>query len=270
MKQLMTTILLLITIGIAQDITNKLGGDTVDETYDITDSNDNVLFQVRGDGDALIGTSASSAKLSVESSDSDAIYGNQTTSTGFNHGVHGNTNAATGAGVKGSAGPTGANFGGHFSSSAMDGTGVYGSGHQYGGFFSSTAFATGVGLYSEGSQFAGQFDGDVSVNGTVTVNNFLNLDNGSQTVSTDDTLTPTSSYMKLQPQVPTHISLSSTTAIADGSTVGQILFVENWGSTYNIVIPNNANTRLGSDRTLTPYQVLQLIWSGNEWVMPNN
>jgi len=47
-------IALLITLPLqAQDITNKLGGDTATETYDVTDSGDNVLFRVQGDADAL-------------------------------------------------------------------------------------------------------------------------------------------------------------------------------------------------------------------------
>ena len=37
----------------AQDITNKLGGNTAAETYDVTDSADNLLFRVQGDGGAL-------------------------------------------------------------------------------------------------------------------------------------------------------------------------------------------------------------------------
>ena len=37
-----------------QDITNKLGGNTSNETYDITDSGDNVLFSVQGDGNVII------------------------------------------------------------------------------------------------------------------------------------------------------------------------------------------------------------------------
>ena len=37
----------------AQDITNKLGGNTANETYDVTDSNDNLLFRVQGDKGAL-------------------------------------------------------------------------------------------------------------------------------------------------------------------------------------------------------------------------
>ena len=37
----------------AQDITNKLGGDTATDTYDVTDSANNLLFRVQGDKGAL-------------------------------------------------------------------------------------------------------------------------------------------------------------------------------------------------------------------------
>ena len=51
MKILMIRILCLSAIMLqAQDITNKLGGNTANETYDVTDSGDNLLFRVQGDG----------------------------------------------------------------------------------------------------------------------------------------------------------------------------------------------------------------------------
>ncbi len=117
-------------------------------------------------GNVGIGKSNPSSKLSVENDGTTAIYGNQISTTGSTYGVYGNSNAATGAGVKGTASATGANFGGHFSSPAMDGTGVYGQGNKYGGYFNSTAMAAGIGIYSEGSTYAGQFVGPVYANGS--------------------------------------------------------------------------------------------------------
>ncbi len=53
-KTLIPLILLLFTLPIqAQDITNKLGGNTATETYDVTDSGDNLLFRVQADKGAL-------------------------------------------------------------------------------------------------------------------------------------------------------------------------------------------------------------------------
>jgi len=155
---------LFITQLFAQDITNKLGGNTANETYDVTDSADNVLMRVQGDGKAMIGTTSSSSKFSVESDGSTAIYGNQSSNTGSTYGVYGNSNAATGAGVKGTAGPTGANFGGHFTSPAMEGTGVYGQGTKYSGYFKQGDFVIETGDVGIGTIAP---DATLDVHGTV-------------------------------------------------------------------------------------------------------
>jgi len=49
----------------AQDITNKLGGTTANETYDVTDPADEVLFRVQGDGNVGIGTMTPDANLDI-------------------------------------------------------------------------------------------------------------------------------------------------------------------------------------------------------------
>jgi len=49
----------------AQDITNKLGGISAGDTYDVTDSADKVLFRVKGDGNVGIGTTNPDATLDV-------------------------------------------------------------------------------------------------------------------------------------------------------------------------------------------------------------
>ncbi|NHZ86794.1 MAG: hypothetical protein GWP19_13120 [Planctomycetia bacterium] len=65
----MTKILTILCLGVfvlqAQDITNKLGGDTANETYDVTDSANNVLFRVQGDGKVGIGTETPDANWDV-------------------------------------------------------------------------------------------------------------------------------------------------------------------------------------------------------------
>ena len=59
---------IIIFIGLvnAQDITNKLGGDTANETYDVTDSNGDLLFRVQGDGKVGIGTLSNNGSLDVD------------------------------------------------------------------------------------------------------------------------------------------------------------------------------------------------------------
>ncbi|MFC1566137.1 hypothetical protein ACFL4B_04290 [Candidatus Neomarinimicrobiota bacterium] len=49
----------------AQDIVNKLGGNTASETYDVTDSNDNILLRVQGNGKVGIGTVSPDSLLDV-------------------------------------------------------------------------------------------------------------------------------------------------------------------------------------------------------------
>jgi hypothetical protein len=78
MNKLLIILITLFAIPLqAQDITNKLGGNTAAETYDVTDSADNVLFQVRGDGDVNIGGDDHlTATFSVFGSDSYGMYVN--------------------------------------------------------------------------------------------------------------------------------------------------------------------------------------------------
>jgi hypothetical protein len=164
-------IIAIITLPLkAQDITNKLGGNTATDTYDVTDSADNVLFRVRGDGRSGMGGVHSSALMYIHNQSaydqfslvvigeasnmttvrSDAsgensigLHGTSGANTGTGSGVYGYSNASTGAGVKGTAGPTGANFGGHFSTPAVDGIGIYASGNKYAGKFDGNILVTG-------------------------------------------------------------------------------------------------------------------------------
>ncbi len=68
-KTIITIIILLITLSLqAQDITSKLGGNTASETYDVTDSGDNVLLRVQGDGKVGIGTTSPYQEFHVQES----------------------------------------------------------------------------------------------------------------------------------------------------------------------------------------------------------
>jgi len=65
MKKILILVLFSLQL-LAQEITNKLGGETSNETYDITDSNDTQLFRVEGDGTVLIGTNAQNGDLEID------------------------------------------------------------------------------------------------------------------------------------------------------------------------------------------------------------
>ncbi len=64
--KILTILCLSVFLLQAQDITNKLGGNTANETYDVTDSADNVLFRVQGDGKVGIGETNPSEVLDVD------------------------------------------------------------------------------------------------------------------------------------------------------------------------------------------------------------
>lgn len=67
MKKILILLVLIISLPLhAQDITNKLGGNTANETYDVTDSNDNLLFRVQGDGNVGIGIINPTYSLTVQ------------------------------------------------------------------------------------------------------------------------------------------------------------------------------------------------------------
>jgi len=179
----------------AQDITNKLGGNTATETYDVTDSGDNLLFRVQGDGNTLIGMSSPMAQLSVDSGTEDiAIYGQSIfdyairgfahRTTGTNYGGFFESAGLTGRGVYGVANNSGngINFGGYFVSNSSEGKGVYGLANNagdwnnYGGYFQANGIkgigvygragnTLGIGVYGSSPYLAGYFSGDVQITG---------------------------------------------------------------------------------------------------------
>lgn len=79
MKRIIKLILFICIPLFAQDITNKLGGASESETYDITDSADNVLVRVEGNGEVGIGTDGPDANLDVHGTVK--IFGNYESST---------------------------------------------------------------------------------------------------------------------------------------------------------------------------------------------
>ena len=78
------------------------------------------------------------------------------------------------------------------------------------------------------------------------------------------TLTPTSSYHTLSATAARDSNTS--TAIKNGSFIGQILVLEGTSDTNTITIKNSANTVLGSDAVLGANDILVLVWNDTDWI----
>lgn len=79
------------------------------------------------------------------------------------------------------------------------------------------------------------------------------------------TISPDRSYLRISSAAP--VTSDGTTAISNGSNIGQLLILENSGAN-NITIQNAANTQLNasSSAVLTPNSTLSLIWNGTDWL----
>ncbi len=84
------------------------------------------------------------------------------------------------------------------------------------------------------------------------------------------TLTPSgpSSYLRLNPAAS--LTLSATTAVADGKSSGDLLILENTNSSYTVTLNDNANVQLyqNGPRALGQNDVLTLIWDKEitDWI----
>jgi hypothetical protein len=79
----------------------------------------------------------------------------------------------------------------------------------------------------------------------------------------NSTVTPGTGYVVLTPTA--NVTLSVTTAIANGTAAGQVLMLQGDGS-FAVTIPDNANTRMSGAVVLANNDVLTLIWNGADWV----
>jgi hypothetical protein len=102
------------------------------------------------------------------------------------------------------------------------------------------------------------------VNGSATVSELFNLSRTSMIVAAGNTVTPTSSFIRLNAYAA--VTLNASTAIADGSNTGCVLILEGTNDTNSVTVPDNANTRLSANRTLGANDTLMLIWDGDNWV----
>jgi len=103
----------------------------------------------------------------------------------------------------------------------------------------------------------------------VQIGGFLALTEGTVIdLANGATITPTASYQPLTCSGAEHSTTSDSTAIADGPVAGSLLILCNEDATYNVVIKDAANTKIGGDKTLTANQddCISLIWNGADWV----
>lgn len=86
--------------------------------------------------------------------------------------------------------------------------------------------------------------------------------------STLDTSSSPRAYVAFVPNSASSITLSNTTAIANGKVAGDMLILEGTSDTYTFTIPHNANTVLsaGAAKTLGKDDTLSLIWNGIDWI----
>lgn len=117
--------------------------------------------------------------------------------------------------------------------------------------------------------------GDLTVDGTgttafagsVQIGDFFTLVRESQTgLAAGATLAAGSSHV-LVAGASGAVTLSGTTAVANGSTAGQILLLAGNSNANAVTVTDGANVQLGgASRTLGQDDVLMLLWSGTDWI----
>ncbi|KKN57473.1 hypothetical protein LCGC14_0561850 [marine sediment metagenome] len=104
----------------------------------------------------------------------------------------------------------------------------------------------------------------------VQISGFLALEEAAtQDLTTNGwTLTATTSYQPVTVAGSAHTTSGSGTAIADGPVAGALLVLCNEDATYNVIVKDGANTKIGGDITLTAGQddCLTMLWNGADWV----
>jgi len=85
-------------------------------------------------------------------------------------------------------------------------------------------------------------------------------------VTADDQTVPVgnSSYLRLSSNSST--ASSRTIVLGNGLQAGQLLMLENAGSSGSFELPDSANVDVSGTLTLTTADVVQLVWNGGKWV----
>jgi hypothetical protein len=123
----------------------------------------------------------------------------------------------------------------------------------------------GVGIGTNNPANTLHVNGTVRVDGHTTIGALFAMARVTVVPAGGSTLTPTSSYLLLNPAAS--VTLSTTSAIANGSTVGDILILEGTDDIQTVTINDAANTNLAAaTRTLGNDDTLMLVWNGSSWL----
>lgn len=110
-------------------------------------------------------------------------------------------------------------------------------------------------------------DTDTLLATTSTTSKKYVVQQSAETVGAGGSIPSASGYAKLTAVGGIARTLSASTAIADGTTPGQMLILQGSSDTGTITVPDNANTQLGAaTRVLGANDTLTLIWDGVDWI----
>jgi len=123
----------------------------------------------------------------------------------------------------------------------------------------------GVGIGTNNPAHALHVNGTARLDGHTTIGALFALSRTVVVPTAGSTLSPTPSSLLLNPAAS--VILNATTAIANGSTIGDVLILEGTDDTQTVTIPNGANTSLAAtSRTLGNDDTLMLLWNGSSWI----
>lgn len=113
----------------------------------------------------------------------------------------------------------------------------------------------------------GEFDNDViKLNADVTIRDFLNLDQASQTSLADSaTISLTKSYVVVAGSSAA-VTMLTATPVANGTYTGQALVIQGNDNTKTVTINNSGNVKLSGNITLGLKDTVFLMWDGSYWV----
>jgi len=107
--------------------------------------------------------------------------------------------------------------------------------------------------------------GTVTAVGNVLVGDWLvAIEQTACVVFAGSSITPTGMYQPITSEAV--VTTSTSIAIVDGVTIGQLLILINENAADAITVDDGGNTRLSGDAVLGPDDTLMLIWDGADWV----